>query len=275
MSLAYVTTCMGRLEHLQRSLPRIVGQPGVSCVVVDYSCPDGAGDWVERHHHGVKVVRIPGETRFNLSRARNAGAAAAGGAEWLGFFDADILLDESFASKVVPSLRRGAYYRSSAATLQTWGSIICHRDDFHAIGGYDENYEGWGGEDDDLVWRFTARGSAASTFPGELVEAIDHSDEMRTRFHEVKDWRVQLRINTLYRTVKFDLTALAGRPVQPEVLRAVFQQITSLVRAASDPAAPIALELDLGMVLERHPRDSHLQTINRKLSYLAQTKPVA
>ncbi|HEY4997615.1 MAG TPA: glycosyltransferase, partial [Usitatibacter sp.] len=138
--LAYVTTCMGRLEHLKQSLPRAAGQPDVSCVVVDYSCPDRAGNWVEQHFPGVKVVRIEGETRFNASRARNAGAAAAGDVEWLGFFDADILLDESFAKVVLPTLRRGSFYRSDAVTRQSWGSVICRRDDFIAAGRYDEAY---------------------------------------------------------------------------------------------------------------------------------------
>jgi len=147
--LCYITTCMGRLAHLQQTMPRIVGQPDVDCVVVDYACPEGAGGWVAAHHPKVSVMRVEGETHFNASRARNLGAKAAD-APWLGFFDADVLLSPDFANTVVPGLAPGHFYRADRLSAQTWGSIICHRDDFQAVSGYDETYVGWGGEDDDL-----------------------------------------------------------------------------------------------------------------------------
>ena len=147
--LTYITTCKGRLAHLQQSLPRAVGQ-GIPCVVVDYSCPEGAANWVEANFPQVAVIRVEGEAEFNASRARNLGAAAAR-TPWLGFFDADILLDPTFAKMIAPKLTSGQFYRASPLTRQTWGSIVCAREDFGAAGGYDETYAGWGGEDDDLI----------------------------------------------------------------------------------------------------------------------------
>ena len=41
-AICFVTTCMGRLKALRHSLGPMLEQPGGSCVVVDYSCPDGA-----------------------------------------------------------------------------------------------------------------------------------------------------------------------------------------------------------------------------------------
>jgi glycosyltransferase involved in cell wall biosynthesis len=266
--LACVTTCMGRLAHLRHTLPRMAAQPGVSCVVVDYSCPDGTAQWVEREFPQVKVVRVVGETRFNASRARNAGAAVAE-AQWLAFLDADILLDESFASVVVPALRRGYFYRSDAVTRQSWGSVICDRDDFIAAGRYDEAFEGWGGEDDDLFARLVARGTRAATFPGALLGEIEHPDELRTLFHEVKDWRVQLRINTLYQRIKLDLVRLPGVELSPQALHAIFGEVRrSVLAAAPDASAPVTLQLDLAALhLGRHPLDTQTFEIGRKLLY--------
>jgi hypothetical protein len=168
----------------------------------------------------------------------------------------------------LPTLRRGSFYRSDAVTRQSWGSVICRRDDFIAAGRYDEAYEGWGGEDDDLFMRLAASGRAAATFPAGLLGEIEHTDELRTRHHEVKDWRVQLRINTYYQRVKVDLTRLAGAPLSSESLRAIFQEIRKAVLAARDPSSPIALQIDLGAIrVDRHPLDTQTFAIDRKLYY--------
>ena len=76
--LSYITTCKGRLSHLQQTLPRIADQPHVECIVVDYGCPERCGDWVEAHHPNVMVVRTGPTEGFNASRARNAGAEEEG-----------------------------------------------------------------------------------------------------------------------------------------------------------------------------------------------------
>src|SRR5438105_1209584 len=99
--LCFVISCMGRLSFLQQTLGRMAGQSDCSCVVVDYSCPDHAGDWVTAHYPQVRVVRRPGETVFSLAAARNAGAGAVD-APWICFTDADILLEPNFADAVLP-----------------------------------------------------------------------------------------------------------------------------------------------------------------------------
>src|SRR5277367_5615452 len=82
--LTIVTTCKGRLSYLKRSLPSMIGA-GLPVVVVDYDCPDGTSRYVEEHFSGVKVVRIRGKAGFNLSEARNLGAAAVF-SKYIGFF---------------------------------------------------------------------------------------------------------------------------------------------------------------------------------------------
>ena len=90
-TIALITTCKGRLHHLRETLPLMASQGADEIVVVDYGCPDGAGDWVEREFPGVRVVRVDDDPGFCLPRARNAGARASS-ARWLAFVDADVKL---------------------------------------------------------------------------------------------------------------------------------------------------------------------------------------
>jgi glycosyltransferase involved in cell wall biosynthesis len=248
--LCYITTCMGRLAHLQQSLPRIAGQAGVDCVVVDYSCPDGAGDWVEANFPQVRVVRVEGETVFNRSRARNLGAAAAT-ARWLGFFDADVLIAPGFAEAVLPMLKPGRYYRADPVTDQTHGALIVQRDAFEAFGGYDETYEGWGSEDIDIIDALEFEELKADSFPGRLLSEIPHSDALRTQFQSFPDHWLQGQINSIYRGIKVDFRRLLRRQLTADEARPIYREVWRALRQAHehDRYAPCWIKINLDEVI--------------------------
>lgn len=248
--LCYITTCKGRLEHLKQTLPRVVNQPDVSCVVVDYDCPDKTTDWVTANYPQVTVVRVTGETGFNPARARNLGAQAAT-APWLAFFDADILWSPELAATVIPRLQAGHFYRAQPVTHQTWGSIICERQDFKAVGGYDEAFQGWGGEDDDLRARLVALGRMPAGFPSSLVDEIPHDDEVRVRFYEIKNRALQHRINMLYFQAKHDLSRLVDGQLSLEFRKELFDTVKRSIRQAADArqaAATVTVTLPAQLV---------------------------
>jgi len=268
--LTWITTCKGRLEHLKQTLPRVVDQPDLAWVVVDFSCPDGTADWVRTHHPQVTIVEAAGEPGFSAPRARNLGAAAAR-TEWLGFFDADVLLAADFSAALLPLLRPGCFFRPTPVTPPTWGSVICHAHDFAAVGGYDEAMVGWGGEDDDLYARLLLGGLKAQGFPASFVGAIEHDDAARVRFYEVKNRAVQHRINMLYLHAKLDLMRLLGQPLGLDARRMLFDQTRRSVTAALDAGMTRAtLEVTLPELLIKPPPIDgiveHWQ-LGRKLSY--------
>ena len=269
-ALCYITTCKGRLAHLKQTLPRIVNQPDVSCVVVDYACPDGTADWVLANFPQVVVVRVTREPGFHLARARNLGAQAAN-APWLAFFDADILWSQDFAKTMIPRLQAGHFYRAEPVTSQTWGSIICHRQDFDAIGGYDEAFHGWGGEDDDLRRRLTALGCVPAGFPASLVDEIAHDDETRFRFHQVKDRVVQHRINSLYTKAKLDLHRLLGRPLPLATRQELFDEVgRAILQSADAKQQAVVIEVNLPPELVTSPPVNGVSEkfqVNRKMTY--------
>jgi glycosyltransferase involved in cell wall biosynthesis len=267
--LSIITTCKGRLDHLKQSLPRMVAQPGTETIVVDYDCPEGAGDWVAQHYPQVRVVRVKGVEGFNASHARNIGARAAV-TPWLGFFDADILLAERFSVSVMPALRNGNFYRASPVTLQTWGSIICHRDDFFRVNGYDEAYSGWGGEDDDLLAMLALQGITGYGYSAELLNEVSHDDEQRTRFAPVKSRWLQSRINQLYLNAKLDLIRLRGVSPTIHESRHIFAEIERAVLQANAAGTDCVINLCLPEKILGSPPQHEMIELNnlaRSLNY--------
>jgi len=203
-TLGFVVTCKGRLQHLSQSLPRLATQAASECVLVDYDCPEHCGEWAGEYTPAVRVVQVQNAPYFSVAHARNLGARAIS-SPWICFTDADILLQADFAAQITPQLRPGLFYRPSPMSCDMWGTHICHRDDFFRAGGYDEVLQGWGGEDDDLYYRFASLGLKQGFFSGTALEAIRHGDEDRTRHHAVKDKWSNQRINTLYLQLKYDI----------------------------------------------------------------------
>lgn len=224
-----VTTCMGRLSQLQQTLPTFVSQPGMSVCVVDYSCPEGTGDWVERTHPGVKVVRVTGQSRFCLAHARNVGAQATE-SRWLCFIDADTQLRPEFAETLRSIVHEGHFYRAQPFHPELCGAVICHREDYDQIGGYDEAMQGWGGEDRDLYARLELLGVIESAFPASALQLLSHGDELRVRYHDIKIRDVSAAINDHYCEAKLDLMKLTDRPLSMGERTQLYELITQLYR---------------------------------------------
>ncbi len=229
-----VTTCKGRLHHLKESLPRFLKQRDTEVIVVDYDCPDGTGDYVRRVHQEAKVVAVADAPVFNISHARNLGAAAATG-DWLAFLDADVMVAPTMFQRIAATIKaQGAkaqqptYYRFQSGMLSLFGSCVVRREDFRAVQGYDAVIQGYGGEDNDLYTRLERNKVARGRLDAKLVEAcLDHSQEERVQFFKRKSVPDSIRINTAYRVVKLALLEQYGVPELPEETR---QSLYVLVR---------------------------------------------
>jgi hypothetical protein len=232
-AITIITTCKGRLAHLSESLPRMVAQEKADCVVVDYGCPEGAGAWARERFPQVRVVNAEGAEHFNRSRAKNLGASGAQ-TEWLAFVDADVLLNPDFLGRILPTLSRGRFYRPAPVVPDTWGTCIVSREDFWAVGGFDEAMRGWGGEDDDLYHRLIKlRGCLQETFSADLLQPIEHSDEDRLAHagDDATRW-VSQRANALYLHVKYDLMRTLAQPnLHADLRNQLYQEVRRTVLA--------------------------------------------
>ncbi len=243
--ISFITTCMGRLEHLQQSLPTWLVQPDCEVVVVDYSCPQRSGDWVENTHPGVKVVRVEGQPYFNVSKARNAGARVASG-RWFCMVDADVLLAPGFATEAKLLLDAGCFLRvEQGAPNDLMGMVMISRGAFNAVGGYDEVMEGWGAEDLDMYLRLHHIGQRQTALPARLLTAIPHGDALRTQNAAIRDRVLGWNVNRLYIEGKMSLWRMLGVPPTFEERRSLYALIRRAVMENSD-AKEVRVELSLG-----------------------------
>ncbi len=234
--LSCITTCKSRLEQLKQSLPGMM-RIGGEVIVVDFDCPQGTGHWVRANHPAVQVVKADERPHFNLSTARNLGAAAASG-EWLVFVDADALIGPAFCNSIEPLLAEGWFLLPKPRPAVLWGTLVVSRADFERVGGYDEAFEGWGSEDEDIIERLSAIGLRAGAFPGELLNGIEHGDDLRTQHHQIKDPRANNTINFLYRQAKRDL---ARHGVYPDLVER--KRVYAEARRVLTTAEPSTLQL--------------------------------
>ena len=223
--LSFVTTCMGRLEHLKQTLP-LQQHPDCESIVVDWSCPDKCGDWVEENYPDVKVVRVDGEQYYHRSKARNAGLQAATG-EYICNADADLLIQPTFFNLLdslspniyvtrvpiyifidpisgKPPVRRGTvdemYHRwydknreLHEEKASSTGFMIFPRESLNQIegNGYDEIYDHTlsGGEDLDLrIKLLLEAGLKEQWIDIGFIDTISHTNELRVEHISQKDF---------------------------------------------------------------------------------------
>jgi glycosyltransferase involved in cell wall biosynthesis len=209
-SVAFITTCKGRLHHLQQTLPLMAAEKPDELIVVDYSCPDGSGAWVEQEYPQAKVVRTEGKDKFNLCDARNLGAAAAT-SDWLFFVDADIRLAKGMLGKLRKRLKPGGFYMPEwvrGTPIDIWGSSVSPRLTYEELEGYDEVFEGWGADDEDFYHRMESAGLERRHYPAEWVDPIVHADEERAVVSDSKE--LNEATNACYGMAKREISRLYG-----------------------------------------------------------------
>lgn len=204
-----VMPCMGRLEFVRQTLPIILSDPEARLCLVDYSCPDRCGEWLRREFPeacaaGRAVVEeVSGRTLFNKSKAHNAGARRAGaaGAGYLCLVDADTVLRPGFLKWLGEQLRPGCFWIAARRADGTdapglTGLLAVEAEAFVASGGLDETFQGWGAEDIEFRVRLRLlHGLDHADIPLELVEALPHGDDLRTRFYRQKSCGTSNHLN--------------------------------------------------------------------------------
>lgn len=226
---AMVIVCKGRLQHLKQSLPLVAGMDDLQVIVVDDDCPEHSGEWVAQNYPAVQVVR-PSEPRpFNLARARNLGATAVT-APWIVFMDADVLAKPPFAHWLAQRRDPGFFYCNSQEVPELLGTFVCTTQAFKAVGGYDENFRSWGGEDADIYRRLEQAGYAKVAIPAALWDPIWHDDALRFTFVAGPPSKMVSILQThFYSTIKYDFQALGFDFSKLPQFESVLQKIDASV----------------------------------------------
>lgn len=176
-----------RIPQFLCVLDGFLGQPASKCaefIVVEHSVQPCYASACPPYVRYFEVARGSGEP-FNKSKVMNFGARVAR-APYLLYHDSDILAPRDYLSEILLPLRAGweavrplrflfcldqACSSDLMSLRQRWcpravpdvmqnfpgGSTAVRRDTMEAIGGYDEGFSGWGGEDDDFLDRLETR----------------------------------------------------------------------------------------------------------------------
>lgn len=166
---------LARLPLLLQTLRSIAAQrdAAIECIVVEQSMTreieSALPPWVRYHHTPLPHADMPYSRAWTFNEAARLARGRV-----LVLHDNDILVPERYAAELARHVRGGAqfidlkrflFYLSERDTqnfdLATavpeivvqnlqGGSIAATRDAYFAIGGFDEGYVGWGGEDNDF-----------------------------------------------------------------------------------------------------------------------------
>ncbi len=196
--LSLCTTCMGRIDHLRRTMPENIaaaeGQ-AVEFVLLNYSSPDSCDEWVHqtlKHEMALGIVayyRYDGATQFHHAHAKNLAHRLARGSIICNV-DADNYIGQGFAEYLLNafSIYPNSFFRAVPFLEGIFGRLAFLKSDFYRLGGYDETLKhGWGWEDEDLILRAKALG-LNEMFIEDLafLRFISHDDGERVKYTSCK-----------------------------------------------------------------------------------------
>ena len=189
--IAFCTTCMNRLSHLEQTLEKNIKDnymPGrVEFVLLDYNSQDGLDKWVQNQmkkyiDEGILVYYKTTEpTHYLRSHSRNMAFRLAN-ATILCNLDADNFLGKGFADFMLQefSKRYDIFYTNNYSFNDTFGRVCVRNKDFISIRGYNEALKSYGYEDNDFLNRLALSGLKPMSFQNpEFYHFVKHSDTDR------------------------------------------------------------------------------------------------
>ena len=228
MRVVFCTTCKGRVQHLEKTLPRNIADNAdyADCkfVVLDYCDPGPLRAYLWKHHRadmrsGRLVVysyfgtsdsvkgneaailsnRVPPpDLPFHMAHAKNTAPRCAirEGADVLVTLDADNYTGPGFARFIADrfsgdasgiflcpdfGMIRNLPHGPSRPARGFYGRLAIRAQDFIKLGGYDEIFSMWGGEDADMIARLLRLGYTKRFIDTCYLNTIPHSAEVRFR----------------------------------------------------------------------------------------------
>lgn len=198
--IAFVTTCKGRLQHLSETLRKNIydnaDYPNCVFVVLGYGDSELDDYMAEWRHQSVAYYSFPEGKGFHVSHAKNLAMRCAmlEGADILVTVDADNYTGSGFARFIGFEMgmnEPGVFFcpdhfgikqipHGPFRPLRGYaGRLAIRTQDFIKIGGYDESFDTWRGEDIDAAQRMLRLGFRMKFIPNSFLSVIPHGSDVR------------------------------------------------------------------------------------------------
>jgi hypothetical protein len=254
--LWFVVPCMGRLDDLRRTVGSLLAQPRSSYVLVDYSSPDGAGEWARQRDPRIVVATVGGRACFRGAEARNRGAGAVDDDGIICFLDADVAVAAGFSAHVLDGIAPGSFLVPDSPGPGLDTALVCRKSDFDRVLGFDELFQDWGEECADLKAALRRSGLAERSFPASLLAHGERHDRTAGRFRSVPDRAAGRAVHAGYRRAKAVLLEETGGTIARPVLRELYRAVARRYLSAPDGApvgdcAAVAFRESMGYAVGR------------------------
>jgi Sulfotransferase domain/N-terminal domain of galactosyltransferase len=191
-AVAFCTTCKGRAQHVEETLPKnLKDNKKAKFVLVNYNSRDHLDDIAKKHQSAIEsgqlsVYRFTEPGPFRMAHAKNLAhrLALREGADALVNVDADNFAGEGFDDYVAENLADSdaflwAHMKKGEMRRGISGRIAVTKHAFLAAGGYDEVFSTWGPDDKDFNIRLRRLGFKPQEIDQRYLNAISHNDKMR------------------------------------------------------------------------------------------------
>lgn len=188
--------CMGRTRDLREALPLIVStanaSPPCEIVVLNYSSPDELDAYMDTMMAVTPLADgnfwtyriLEGKTYYNSPHARNLCVVAAHG-DYIMQLATDALPRPEMVSTIRATLE--AHHPVWMSEYYHLGRyIVCRRDEFMAMGGYDERLNLYAPEDKDISARLKRRGGSWARFSNDLLGEIKTPYREKLRYLDTR-----------------------------------------------------------------------------------------
>jgi len=193
LKISFCMTCMNRLHHVERTLEQSIianqSYQNVEFVLLDYNSKDGLEAWVKERM--MKYIESgilnyyqmdnPKPRFFNMTHAKNV-AHKLGIGDILCNLDADNFVLDGAADYLMDVFWNNfdedifvAPCRKGFSGAGVWGRICARKKKFYKVGGYNEVWNRWGGDDHDYNMRLKMSGSKWVCHDVRYLRCINHS----------------------------------------------------------------------------------------------------